>query len=71
MAAPANGAYIKPKDFQKSVGFLMGFDLIRANVVTYDIQYNSLILYSNLLIRQIKDTFLLVTTQPQIVNGVH
>ena len=53
-------------DFQKSVGFLMGFDLIGANVVTYDIQYNSLILYSNLLIRQLLTTHLLVTThQPR------
>lgn len=55
-------------DFQKSVGFLMGFDLIRANVVTYDIQYNSLILYSNLLIRQLLTTHLLVTSYQEKSN---
>jgi hypothetical protein len=55
-------------DFQKSVGFLMGFDLIRANVVTYDIPYNSLILYSNLLIRQLLTTHLLVTSYQEKSN---
>lgn len=50
-------------DFQKSVGFLMGFDLIKESVITtYDIPYNTIILYSNLLIRQLLTTHLLVTS---------
>ena len=49
-------------DFQKSVGFLMGFDLIKASAITYDAAYNTNILYSNLLIRQLLTTHLLVTS---------
>jgi len=55
-------------DFQKSVGFLMGFDLIKASVITYDIPYNTLILYSNLLIRQLLTTHLLVTSYQKKSN---
>jgi hypothetical protein len=49
-------------DFQQSVRFLMGFDLIDATLVTYDTAYNTNILYSNLLIRQLLDTYLLISS---------
>jgi hypothetical protein len=49
-------------DFQESVSFLMGFDLITTTLVTYDTAYNNIILHSNLLIRQLLTTHLLVTS---------
>lgn len=51
-------------DFQKSVGFLMGFDLIKASTPAekYNVDYNTLILYSNLLIRQLENTYKLTFT---------
>lgn len=55
-------------DFQKSVGFLMGFDLIKASTSAeqYNIDYNTLILYSNLLIRQLENTYKLTFTDRSI-----
>lgn len=55
-------------DFQKSVGFLMGFDLIKASTPAeqYNIDYNTLILYSNLLIRQLENTYKLTFTDRSI-----
>lgn len=55
-------------DFQKSVGFLMGFDLINAStpVEQYNVDYNTLILYSNLLIRQLENTYKLTFTDRSI-----
>ena len=55
-------------DFQKSVGFLMGFDLIKASTSAeqYNIDYNTLILYSNLLIRQLENTYNLTFTDRSI-----
>ena len=52
-------------DFQKSVGFLMGFDIVKSeksDLEAYTILYNIIILYSNLLIRQLLTTHLLVTS---------
>jgi hypothetical protein len=48
--------------FQKSVAFLMGVDIFNTDALTYDALYNSFILYSNLLIRQLLTTHLLVTS---------
>jgi hypothetical protein len=48
--------------FQKSVAFLMGVDIFNTVALTYDALYNSFILYSNLLIRQLLTTHLLVTS---------
>jgi hypothetical protein len=52
-------------DFQRSVGFLLGFDIAKSeksNIEGYTILYNIIILYSNLLIRQLLTTHLLVTS---------
>lgn len=52
-------------DFQRSVGFLLGFDIVKSeksNIEVYTILYNIIILYSNLLIRQLLTTHLLVTS---------
>ena len=52
-------------DFQRSVGFLLGFDIIKSeksDIEVYTILYNIIILYSNLLIRQLLTTHLLVTS---------
>ena len=48
--------------FQNSVAFLMGVDIFNNDALTYDALYNSFILYSNLLIRQLLTTHLLVTS---------
>ena len=56
-------------DFQQSVGFLMGFDLINATLVTYDAAYNTNILYSNLLIRQLLNTYLLISSDKAVNWG--
>ena len=48
--------------FQNSVAFLMGVDIFNTDALTYDALYNSFILYSNLLIRQLLTTHLLVTS---------
>jgi hypothetical protein len=53
-------------DFQESVRFLMGFDLIDATLVTYDTAYNTNILYSNLLIRQLLNTYLLTSVDKAV-----
>ena len=45
--------------FQEFVYFLLGFDIITANIVTYDLLYNIGILYSNLLIRMIRQAYIL------------
>lgn len=52
-------------DFQRSVGFLLGFDIIKSeksDIEVYTILYNIIILYSNLLIRQLLTTHLLVNS---------
>ena len=52
-------------DFQRSVGFLLGFDIVKSeksDIEVYTILYNIIILYSNLLIRQLLTTHLLVTS---------
>ena len=52
-------------DFQRSVGFLLGFDIAKSeksDLENYTILYNIIILYSNLLIRQLLTTHLLVTS---------
>ena len=52
-------------DFQRSVGFLLGFDIVKSeksDIEGYTILYNIIILYSNLLIRQLLTTHLLVTS---------
>jgi hypothetical protein len=52
-------------DFQRSVGFLLGFDIVKSeksDLENYTILYNIIILYSNLLIRQLLTTHLLVTS---------
>ena len=52
-------------DFQRSVGFLLGFDIVKSeksDLEVYTILYNIIILYSNLLIRQLLTTHLLVTS---------
>jgi hypothetical protein len=56
-------------DFQESVRFLMGFDLIDATLVTYDTAYNTNILYSNLLIRQLLNTYLLISSDKAVNWG--
>lgn len=56
-------------DFQESVRFLMGFDLIDATLVTYDTAYNTNILYSNLLIRQLLDTYQLISSDKAVNWG--
>ena len=48
--------------FQNSVAFLMGVDIFNTGALTYDALYNSFILYSNLLIRQLLTTHLLVNS---------
>lgn len=48
--------------FQNSVAFLMGVDIFNTGPLPYDALYNSFILYSNLLIRQLLTTHLLVTS---------
>ena len=53
-------------DFQESVRFLMGFDLINTTLVTYDTQYNTTILHSNLLIRQLLNTYLLTSVDKAV-----
>jgi hypothetical protein len=53
-------------DFQQSVRFLMGFDLINSTLVTYDTAYNTNILYSNLLIRQLLHTYLLISSDKAV-----
>ena len=40
----------------------MGVDIFNTGALTYDALYNSFILYSNLLIRQLLTTHLLVTS---------
>ena len=52
-------------DFQRSVGFLLGFDIVKSeksDLEVYTILYNIIILYSNLLIRQLRTTHFLVTS---------
>ena len=53
-------------DFQESVRFLMGFDLINTTLVTYNTQYNNTILHSNLLIRQLLNTYLLTSVDKAV-----
>ena len=48
--------------FQNSVAFLMGVDIFNTGALTYDALYNSFILYSNLLIRQLLNTYLLTSS---------
>ena len=48
--------------FQNSVAFLMGVDIFNIEALTYDALYNSFILYSNLLIRQLLNTYLLTSS---------
>ena len=48
-------------DFQKSVSFLLGFDIVKANTLTYDSLYNFLILNSNLLLRQLQTTYFILS----------
>jgi len=61
-------------DFQRSVGFLLGFDIAKSeksDLEAYTILYNIIILYSNLLIRQLLTTHLLVTSYLDHANMVN
>ena len=53
--------------FQNSVAFLMGVDIFNTGALTYDALYNSFILYSNLLIRQLLNIYEL-TSSDKAVN---
>ena len=55
-------------DFQNSVSFLLGFDIIQAEALTYDILYNTLIFYSNLLIRQMITIYLILSVSNITAN---
>jgi hypothetical protein len=46
--------------FQRCVSFLLGFDIYKAGALTYDTLYNVMVLYSNLLIRQLQNIYLLL-----------
>jgi hypothetical protein len=49
-------------EFKNSVGFLMGIDVVLdKKVKKYDTLYNIIILYSNLLIRQLRNIYLLTS----------
>ena len=54
-------------DFQNAISFLMGVDIFNTTALTFDILYNSHILYSNLLIRQLQAAFLLISSD-KVVN---
>jgi hypothetical protein len=55
--------------FQNSVAFLMGVDIFNTDALTYDALYNSFILYSNLLIRQLLNTYLLISSDKAVNWG--
>ena len=55
--------------FQNSVAFLMGVDIFNTDALTYDALYNSFILYSNLLIRQLLNTYLLTSSYKAVNWG--
>jgi hypothetical protein len=55
--------------FQKSVAFLMGVDIFNTDELTYDALYNSFIFYSNLLIRQLLNTYLLTSSYKAVNWG--
>ena len=56
-------------DFQNAITFLMGVDIFNTNALTFDILYNSLILYSNLLIRQLLDAYQLTSSDKAVGWG--
>lgn len=52
--------------FQNSVAFLMGVDIFNTSALTYDALYNSFILYSNLLIRQLLNIYQLTSSDKAV-----
>jgi hypothetical protein len=56
-------------DFQNAISFLMGVDIFNTTAITFDILYNSLILYSNLLIRQLLDAYQLTSSDKAVGWG--
>jgi hypothetical protein len=55
--------------FQNSVAFLMGVDIFNTGALTYDALYNSFILYSNLLIRQLLNVYQLTSSDKAVGWG--
>ena len=47
---------------------MLGFDIIQAEALTYDILYNTLIFYSNLLIRQMITIYLILSVSNITAN---